>query len=68
MHAQRFTRILIMGLLFLVALIPVNAVSAQRPVVYSDLVDINYMMDPQLCPGIEVWDHEVYTFKWTETL
>jgi hypothetical protein len=66
MHAQRFTRMLILGLVFLLALIPVNTVSAERPVVYSGSADENFMLDPQLCPGIEVWDHEVFTFRWTE--
>jgi len=40
-------------------------VSADTPVVITNEYDVDYKMGPQPCPGIEVWDHEVYTERIT---
>lgn len=65
MHAQRFTRILIFMMLVLLAIIPARAVSAKAPVGESGSMDLNYLIEPLLCLGIEVWDHEVLTYHQT---
>ena len=40
-------------------------VSADRPIVITNEHDDDYKMGPQPCPGIEVWDHEVWTERIT---
>ena len=50
-------------LLVLLAAVPVYAAA---PVIEIGTFDGHYMPpDYQLCPGLEVWDHEVLTFRQT---
>ena len=57
---------------FLLALVSVLLVavpvSADRPIVVTVPHDIDYAVEPQLCPGIEVRNHEVYTERVTYSL
>jgi hypothetical protein len=42
------------------------SVSAAPPIIETGTFEDNYMpFDPPLCPGIEVWDHEVATYRQT---
>jgi hypothetical protein len=66
MHAQHFfPRLLILVSILLVALAPVGVVSAAPPVVEYVAYDFNYPLEEQPCPGNQVWDHEVFTFRMT---
>ena len=52
--------LLALGLVLLVAI----PVSADSPAIYDGTWEDNYMpFGDSLCPGIEVWDHEVLTFR-----
>jgi len=66
MRAFRFTsRLIILVAIILVALAPVSVASATPPVIENGIFDDDYKIEFQPCPGIEVWDHEVLTYRQT---
>ncbi len=67
MNAQRlFLRLCILVSIILVALVPVGKASAaSAPVVEDVYLEMDYMLEEQPCPGIEVWDHEVVPWRQT---
>lgn len=52
---------LLLALLF--ALLLAVPVSAGGPEIYDGVSDEDYLLFVDLCPGIEVWDHEVIAFR-----
>jgi hypothetical protein len=60
-----YKRLLILVILVLVVLIPSHSIYAAAPVKESGSMDLDYPIDYQVCPGIEVWDHEVLTYQQT---
>ena len=46
------------------ALLVAFPVSAAAPIIETGGFDINYSaFDPQPCPGVDIWDHEVATYR-----
>ncbi|MBN1140123.1 MAG: hypothetical protein JXM73_26370 [Anaerolineae bacterium] len=52
---------LLLALLF--ALLLAVPVSADGPLIFDGAWEQDYLAFGDLCPGIEVWDHEVGTFR-----
>ncbi len=63
MHIQRVTCIFVLILVALLALLPLQAVFAEQPDFIPVSVDDTHPIEPQLCPGIVIMDHEVFTTK-----
>lgn len=60
---MKTTRITV-ALAFVLMLLVAIPVSAAAPIVETGTYEQDYMpFGPSLCPGIEVWDHEVGTYR-----
>lgn len=65
MHTLRLPLTLFLVMILLFALAPAGRASAAEPVIEFVSIDIDYMLEEQPCPGIQVWNHEVITWRVT---
>jgi hypothetical protein len=64
---MKLRTVFLAGLLVLfITAVLVVPVSADPPVVSHVAAHENWLVSASLCPGIEVWDDEVYAYSWTE--
>jgi hypothetical protein len=55
----------LLALVFVLSLtlMSVSPVASAKPIITGGDADWHHLLDPQPCPGFEVWDHEILTWS-----